>query len=548
MKTIYNFKMILAAVATTFVVVSCNKDIENLEVLKPLQPTSLDENAENWASVNNDSRDVTLAKIVNAAEATANPKIFDPANDLTTVQDVNSTAYKAELASLAALQKNLTGAQKKAIEYWSCGGVLRWNQILRGLVAKYNLPPAPKGDGSYPVPDAENPFGDPNFPFANPPYASRSYAYVSVAQYEALKAAWHYMYVYERPAPYDVPNSGVQSLMPETDLPAYPSYDAVLSGVTAEVLKMLFPAAVEDITKLAAEQRNAALWGGRATSSDIAKGLALGKAVASLMADRARNDRMGTAGGNKALWDGLAQTATDQGEEPWISLETPKRPPMLPFFGLRKAGCTNCGVKTWIMTDDDIMNNRPIPPPSTSSAEMKAEVDEVKWYSTHLTRERLAIVHKWADGVNTHTPAGHWNDIMTEYVRDASWSEVRAARAYALLNMTMHEAAVACWDTKFFYFNPRPCQLDASIKTATGVPNFPAFTSGHSTFSGSAAAILSYLFPQGEEYFVEEAQEASYSRLYGGIHYRYDVEKGYQHGLVVGGFVQNFAENDGADD
>src|SRR5688572_17312961 len=546
MKTIKYFgKVLVSACLLTFVVASCNKDIENLEVLTPLQPASLDADAETWLSVNNDAFDVTLAKSITAAETA--PKIFDPANDKASVQNVNSDAYKAELAAIKDMQKNLTGSQKKIIEYWSCGGVLRWNQILRGLVAKYNLPPAPQADGSYPVPDAENPFGDPNFPFANPPYASRSYSYVSVAQYEALKAAWHYMYEYQRPSPYKT-DSEIKSLMPETDLPAYPSYDAVLSGVTAEILKLLFPAAVEEITRKADEQRDAALWSGRATSSDIAKGLALGKSVASLFANRARNDRMGTAGGNKALWKGLEDAAVANGETPWISLETPKRPPMLPFFGLRKPGCTTCGVKTWIMTDDDIMNNRPVPPPSTSSGEMADEVAEVKWYSENLTRERLAIVHKWADGVNTHTPAGHWNDIMTEYVRDANWSEVRAARAYALLNITMHEAAVACWDTKFFYFNPRPSQLDRNIKTGTGVPNFPAFTSGHSTFSGSAAVILSYLFPQDTDYFEAEASEASMSRLYGGIHYRYDVEKGFDHGHVVGDFVVNFALSDGADD
>lgn len=549
MKTLRNYTLtFLSASLFAFVVTSCNKEIDYKEELYIQVPDDLDEDAATWASVNNDPTDVTLAKIQTAAE-TSTPKIFDPGNDEASVQNLNADTYKAELQAIKDLQKNLTGEQKKIIKYWSAGGVLRWNQILRGLVAKYNLPPAPKGDGTYPAPDAENPFGDPNFPFANPPYASRSYSYVSVAQYEALKAAWYYMYHYNRPSPY-ITDSGIQSLMPETNLPAYPSHDAVLSGVTAEMLKLLFPAAIEEITMKAAEQRNAALWSGRATSSDIAKGLALGKSVANLFINRARNDRMGNSGGNKALWKALEDDAIAKGETPWISLETPKRPPMLPFFGLRDGNSVddNKGAKTWIMTKDDIVNNRPVPPPSTSSGEMAKEVAEVKWYSKNLTRERLAIVHKWADGVNTHTPAGHWNDIATEYIRDANWSEVRTARAFALLNITMHEAAVVCWDTKFFYFNPRPTQLDPSIKTATGIPNFPSFTSGHSTFSGSAAGILSYLFPDGAAYFEREALEASYSRLYGGIHYRYDVEKGFDHGHLVADFVVNFAQNDGADD
>ncbi len=525
--------------------VSCNKDIELFEQLTPLEPTNLDADAETWLSVNNDATDVTLAKITTAAE-TSTPKVFDPANDAASVGNINSDAYKAELASIKDLQSKLTNDQKKIIEYWSGGGVLRWNQIIRGLVARYNLPPAPKADGTYPIPDAENPFADPNFPFANPPYASRAYSYVSAAQYEALKAAWHYMYLYDRESPYKN-DSGVQSLMPKTDLPSYPSHDAVLSGVTAEMLKLLFPAAVEEITLKAAEQRNAALWSGRASSSDIAKGLALGKSVAALFTNRARNDRMGNAIGTKAQWQALADTAIAHGEKPWISLETPNRPPMLPFFGLRKTGVST-GVKAWILKDADIIANRPVAPPLTSSGEMKSETDEVKYYATHLTRERLAIVHKWADGAGTYTPPGHWNDIAAEYIRDANYSEVRAARAFALLNIALHDAAIACWDTKYFYFNPRPCQLDQSIKTGTGVPNFPAFTSGHSTFSGSAATVLSFLFPGDTEYFMAQAKEASDSRLFGAIHYRADIEMGLAHGKVVGGFTVNFALTDGADD
>ncbi len=128
---------------------------------------------------------------------------------------------------------------------------------------------------------------------------------------------------------------------------------------------------------------------------------------------------------------------------------------------------------------------------------MQQELAEVKSAVANITREQLAIVYKWADGVSTPTPPGHWNVIATDYVRDAHFSEVRAARAFALLNMAMHDAAVGCWDAKYAYFNPRPSQLDPSIKTVIGLPNFPSYTSGHSTFSAAAAVVLSYLFPGG---------------------------------------------------
>ena len=141
---------------------------------------------------------------------------------------VGSDAYRAELEAIKSAQGSLTQEQRDLITYWNGGAVLRWNQILRELVARYNLPPAPRADGTYPAPDAANPFADPQFPFSNPPYASRAYSYVSVAQFEALKAAWAYMYQYNRPAPARV-DAGIQALAP-TDLPAYPSADAVRSA------------------------------------------------------------------------------------------------------------------------------------------------------------------------------------------------------------------------------------------------------------------------------------------------------------------------------
>ena len=113
--------------------------------------------------------------------------------------------------------------------------------------------------------------------------------------------------------------------------------------------------------------------------------------------------------------------------------------------------------------------------------------------------------------------------------------------------MALHDAAVGCWETKMYYFNPRPSQLDPTIKTGTGVPNFPAYTSGHSTFSGAAATVLSYLFPEGESFFMAQAKEASDSRLFGAIHYRSDIEMGLAHGKIIGGYTVTFAMNDGAD-
>jgi len=260
--------------------------------------------------------------------------------------------------------------------------------------------------------------------------------------------------------------------------------------------------------------------------------------VATAFVARAGSDGMRTAGGSPAIWAAMAAGATARGEIPWKSMDVPARPPMLPLFG---------NVRAWMMTPADIVRERPGPPPSTSSELMAREVAEVRRYVDSGTREELAIANFWADGPSTPTPPGHWNFIAQPYVRKAEMSEVRAARTFALLNMALHDAAVGCWETKYFYFNPRPSHLNPELKSIIGLPNFPSYTSGHSTFSGTAAEVLSYVFPSGAPDFERQKEEASISRLYGGIHYRTDLEVGKAHGKRIGGYSVSFARTDGAD-
>jgi hypothetical protein len=493
----------------------CDKSVGPFEVLPPLEPSTMDATAGSWRMIV-----LTSPGQIAVAAPTA----------------VTSAAYIAELDAIKASQANLTSAQRQAIAYWSGGGVMRWNQILRELVARYNLPPAPNDQGGYPVPDADNPFGDPAFPFANPVYAARAYSYVSAAQYDALKSAWYWKFLYNRLSPAKNSNA-INAIAPITELPSYPSEDAVISGVTVEMLKTLFPAALEAITQKATEQRNAALWSGKATASDLAAGLALGKSVATVFLARAAADGMRTAGGSPTLWKAMADSATGRGEIAWTSRDIPARPPMLPLFGQ---------VRGWNLTSADFVADRPPPPPSTGSQQMKDETAEVKRTVEHLTSAQLAIAQKWNDGAGTYSPPGHWNDVALEYVRDAKMSEVRAARVLALLNMAMHDAGVACWEAKFHYFSPRPSQMDPSIKTQIGLPNFPSYPSGHSTFSAAAADILSSLFPSGATSFAAMRDEAGISRLYGGIHYRSDIEGGKLHGDRIAAHTLTFARGDGA--
>jgi membrane-associated phospholipid phosphatase len=111
----------------------------------------------------------------------------------------------------------------------------------------------------------------------------------------------------------------------------------------------------------------------------------------------------------------------------------------------------------------------------------------------------------------------------------------------------MQDAGIACWDTKFYYLLPRPRQIDPNVTTATGIPNFPAFASGHSTFSAAGAEVLSYLFPDHTADLQVWAKEAAESRVYGCIHYRFDSEEGLKHGKKIGEFAVQRGQADGAE-
>ena len=497
---------------------ACNKDLSDLSQSFPaLAPAKTDANAGTWKLI-----------LLSAPDAIA---VAAPAA-------ASGPDFTAQINEIKSTQAALDADGSANLNYWSAGAVLRWNEIVRQLVAKYNLPPVQNADGSYPVPDANNPLAYPAFPFANPPYASRAYAYISAAMYDALVACYHYKKLYNRAAPYNL-NSTVNALIPKTDLPSYPSEDATVAGVMWELGKLLFPGEQAYIQGQVNNHLQARMASGANVRSDLDAGYALGRAVALQFVARARTDRAGAAIGSMAIQDALEQATIARGETPWISQENPKRPGMLMNYGK---------VRTWLFDSATLLSIRPPAPPSTKSDKFKQELEEVYQFSKNPSRDQTRIAQFWADGVGTYTPPGHWNAVASYDFVAMNMSEVRWARNMALLNMALADAAIACWDTKYVYFNPRPSQMDPRIKTEVGLPNFPSYTSGHSTFSGAAATILSQIVKSKSATYDAMAKEASLSRLYGAIHYRSDCEQGLLCGQRVGVFAVARALADGAGD
>ena len=201
--------------------------------------------------------------------------------------------------------------------------------------------------------------------------------------------------------------------------------------------------------------------------------------------------------------------------------------------------------RTWLVPD--VVGMRPSSPPEWGSPAWRAQVAAVREAVARRTPEQEDAVLRWAGSTGTVTPAGVWIEIARDLVTRYELDDSAAARALALTSVAIADAFVYCWDAKYAYWYARPVTADPSLFVLIPTPPFPSYTSGHSTYSAAAAEVLSYMFPSAAGEFHTQKDEAAISRLYGGIHYRSDIEIGKDHGSRVGGYTVSFARTDGAD-
>jgi hypothetical protein len=201
-------------------------------------------------------------------------------------------------------------------------------------------------------------------------------------------------------------------------------------------------------------------------------------------------------------------------------------------------------VTPWLLNQSAMI--MPPAPHPYGSAQFNASLQEVKQIANNRTAEQMQIAQFWDDGAGTSTPPGHWNQIGCDLIQSYNLNELRAARTLALMNTASMDAGICCWKAKYDYWYLRPIQADPTVKTVFATPNFPSYTSGHSDFSGAAAGVLSYVFPKEQSQLQAQAQQASLSRLYAGIHYRFDCDQGLKVGSEVAQRAIQRGEQDGS--
>ena len=223
------------------------------------------------------------------------------------------------------------------------------------------------------------------------------------------------------------------------------------------------------------------------------------------------------------------------------------------------------------------------PPPAIDSKEYAAAFEEVKEVGGFASRTRTADQTHLAMWWKEFAEASHNRLARDLVVRDRVELR-RAVRLFALLNMSIFDGYVSSFDSKFVYNHWRPytaihwadqdnnpaTELDAQWNNLhRHTYAFPSYPSAHGTVCGAAMAVMANTFgdkrkirmetrevdmagpmsgkiamnpaTRSFESFSAAALECALSRVYLGIHFRYDSLSGNELGRKVGGYaVENY--------
>lgn len=361
-----------------------------------------------------------------------------------------------------------------------------------------------------------------------PPVASRAMAMVHLSVFDAVNVA--------NGAPYQGYGTMIASGLNGV------SAQAAAAAAAHNILVNAFPGRRTVFDAALAEQLTLAGHG-----AEVDRGVALGTRTSAAI--------LSLRSGDGASLPVFYAPGTGPGS--WSEIPLDSRPPAVPQYAT---------VEPWAMTSPDQF--RAPPPPALDSEAYAAAFDRVKdlgsLNSTTRTADQTAIAHYWEDGSGTATPPGHWLAIAADVAELKGQDVLTNARMMALLAMSVADAAISAWDTKYTYDFWRPVQgirradEDGNALTAQdslwtpllGTPNHPSFTSGHSTFSGAAGRLLDMFYdeidfrfcsPQEKRAdiircwnsFEEAALEGGLSRIYGGIHWDFDDSAGQTAGRQV---------------
>jgi hypothetical protein len=246
-----------------------------------------------------------------------------------------------------------------------------------------------------------------------------------------------------------------------------------------------------------------------------------------------------------------------------------------PLLNASGAGPQYASMTPWVLTRPSQFR---LPPPLVlNSPEYAADLNELKvmgvFSGSGRTPDQSELALFWAG----NTPL-YWNRIAAQISAERRLSLTENAHLFALLNVSMADAAIACWDGKYRYVFWRPITAIRAGLTAAdadptwvpwldffpaGTPAHPEYPSGHSTLSGSAAFILAAAFGDNTAFsvtsdvrpgtrtfssFSDAVAEIADARVFGGIHFRTSCVRANTLGRAVADYVSRHAMRARGDD
>lgn len=231
-------------------------------------------------------------------------------------------------------------------------------------------------------------------------------------------------------------------------------------------------------------------------------------------------------------------------------------------------------IRTFVL--DSASQFRPVGPTPFSidkNSQFYKEALEVRDMGVTLSPQQREIASFWdcnpfVVNVNGHlqyatkkiSPGGHWMNITHVACAKSNADFVKSTESYVRVALSLVDGFISCWEEKFRSKVIRPetyinKYIDDKWVPILQTPPFPEYTSGHSVISASAAVALTGVFGDNFAFtdsteiefgltartfpsFRAAAQEAGISRMYGGIHYRPAMENGLKQGTAIGTFIQ----------
>jgi membrane-associated phospholipid phosphatase len=303
-----------------------------------------------------------------------------------------------------------------------------------------------------------------------------------------------------------------------------------MSGAAAQVLRYLFPLDGVAIDGQVATDGNA---GDARDRLAFAAGETIGRAIADAIVTRRKLDGFAQANGSAWTWDpttlaaGIGIWAMDADAVPQVP-----------------AGFQFPTMKPYLLESARQFRSAAPPTDLTSAA------NEVVGIVRDRTSTQAESAVFWNLPNRTVTALGYWDQQAAIYVQEHGMNERAAAHVFALVNMAGMDAIIGCWDSKFHYLTPRPWMTasDADLPNSRlniGRPNHPSYPSGHSCVSSAAARVLKFFFPEKSASLDLRVAEAGMSRIYAGIHYRFDVDAGQTLGNAVAEWALGYDRKNG---